>query len=169
MATSMTSTPWLLLWLLQHQHSSDPNPPSMAAMRCYCLPSTATVVQRRKTLRMAMIRASMDACSSSESKKSLNSVSFTGKVNKVYTCCFQNVTFNEHDHLKHCCSFLIWNLSIRFMRTRTWESSATLMRMASCCAKALMKAPGLPGRSWRNWIWRSKLCSISNCLTAYEL
>ncbi|KAG2538293.1 uncharacterized protein LOC120691459 [Panicum virgatum] len=56
----------------------------MAAMRCYCLPSTATVVQRRKSLRTAMIRASMDACSSSESKKSLNSVSFTGKIDKVY-------------------------------------------------------------------------------------
>ncbi|CAN6299566.1 unnamed protein product [Urochloa humidicola] len=56
----------------------------MAALKCYCLSSTATIVQRRKSSRTLMIRASMDACSSSESKKSLKSVSFTGKVNKVY-------------------------------------------------------------------------------------
>ncbi|PAN47448.1 hypothetical protein GQ55_9G304100 [Panicum hallii var. hallii] len=56
----------------------------MAALRCYGLSSTATVVQRRKTLRTTMIRVSIDACSSSESKKSINSVSFTGKINKVY-------------------------------------------------------------------------------------
>ncbi|CAN6311299.1 unnamed protein product [Urochloa humidicola] len=57
----------------------------MAALKCYCLSSTATIVQRRKSSRTLMIRASMDACSSSESKKSPKSVSFTGKqVNKVY-------------------------------------------------------------------------------------
>uniref|UniRef100_K4AM25 Uncharacterized protein n=1 Tax=Setaria italica TaxID=4555 RepID=K4AM25_SETIT len=56
----------------------------MAALRCYCLQSTATIVQRRKSSRKMMIRASMDACPSSELKKSPKSVSFTGKVHKVY-------------------------------------------------------------------------------------
>ncbi|CAD6212489.1 unnamed protein product [Miscanthus lutarioriparius] len=60
----------------------------MAAMslRCYCYSSSVTIVPRRKTSRTTMIRASisMDDCSSSESKKKSNSVSFTGKVNKVY-------------------------------------------------------------------------------------
>ncbi|CAL4916474.1 unnamed protein product [Urochloa decumbens] len=80
MATSMTST---------HEYfygrcKAPPIPSSMAALKCYCLSSTATIVQRRKSSRTLMIRASMDACSSSESKKSPKSVSFTGKVNKVY-------------------------------------------------------------------------------------
>ncbi|CAL4941575.1 unnamed protein product [Urochloa decumbens] len=82
MATSMTST---------HEYfygrcKAPPILSSMAALKCYCLSSTATIVQRRKSSRTLMIRASMDACSSSESKKSLKSASFTGKVNsnKVY-------------------------------------------------------------------------------------
>ncbi|CAN6293721.1 unnamed protein product [Urochloa humidicola] len=78
MATSMTST---------HEYfygrcKAPPIPLSMAALKCYCLSSTATIVQRRKSSRTLMIRASMDPCSSSESKKSPKSVSLTGKVNK---------------------------------------------------------------------------------------
>ncbi|TKV93818.1 hypothetical protein SEVIR_9G254100v4 [Setaria viridis] len=80
MATSMTST---------HEYfygrcKAPLIPSSMAALRCYCLQSTAAIVQRRKSSRKMMIRASMDACPSSELKKSPKSVSLTGKVHKVY-------------------------------------------------------------------------------------
>jgi len=54
----------------------------MAALtlRCCCYSSSVTIVPRRKTSRMTMIRASIaiDDCS----KKKSNSVSFSGKVNK---------------------------------------------------------------------------------------
>ncbi|KAJ1295627.1 hypothetical protein BS78_01G237800 [Paspalum vaginatum] len=62
----------------------SPSSSSMAALRCYYYSSSVTIVPRRKSLRATRIRASMQGCSSSESKKSPNSVSFTGKVNKVY-------------------------------------------------------------------------------------
>ncbi|KAF8723337.1 hypothetical protein HU200_021860 [Digitaria exilis] len=81
MAISVTSTPRLLLY---GRCKAPPTPSSMAALRSYCLSSTTTIVQRRKSSRRMMIRASMDACSSSESKKIPTSVSFTGKVNKIY-------------------------------------------------------------------------------------
>ncbi|XP_062200960.1 uncharacterized protein LOC133903556 [Phragmites australis] len=55
----------------------------MAASRCYCYSVSAVVVPRKKSSR-TLIGASMDSCSSSESKRVSNSVSFNSKVNKVY-------------------------------------------------------------------------------------
>ncbi|KAK3153608.1 hypothetical protein QOZ80_2BG0178180 [Eleusine coracana subsp. coracana] len=55
----------------------------MAALRCYCGTPSYVVVARKNRPR-TMIRASMDSCSSNESKAGSNSVRVSSQVNKVY-------------------------------------------------------------------------------------
>ncbi|KAL6641154.1 hypothetical protein ACP70R_019335 [Stipagrostis hirtigluma subsp. patula] len=56
----------------------------MAALRCHCYSPISSAIVPWKNSSRTPIRASMDSCSSSESKRASSSVSFTSKVNQVY-------------------------------------------------------------------------------------